>query len=69
MVKLARQGAELGFVEIGITGGEPFLSPELPSVLARVAAILPTVVLTNGTLFNAARLGAVRSLAGLPLRL
>jgi len=68
MVELARQAAAMGFTEVGITGGEPFLSPELPAVLSKMAAVLPTVVLTNGTLFNDARLAALRPLAGLPLR-
>ncbi len=68
MVDIARQAADLGFTEVGVTGGEPFLSPELPSILTSVAAVLPTVVLTNGTLFNATRLAAMRPLAGLPVR-
>ena len=69
IVDLTRQAAALGFTEVGITGGEPFLSPELPTVLASVATVLPTVVLTNGTLFNPARLAALRPLGGLPLRI
>ncbi len=69
MVELAAQAAELGFTDLGVTGGEPFLSPGLPAVLARMAVLLPTVVLTNGTLFNDARLAALRPLAGLPLRI
>lgn len=68
MLRLGEQAASLGFTEIGVTGGEPFLSPELPSVLARLAELLPTVVLTNGTVFNGPRLDALRPLAGLPLR-
>lgn len=68
MLRLGEQAASLGFTEIGVTGGEPFLNPELPSVLARLAELLPTVVLTNGTLFNGPRLDALRPLAGLPLR-
>ncbi|MGH9285025.1 MAG: radical SAM protein, partial [Acidimicrobiales bacterium] len=68
IVDLANQAAALGFTEAGVTGGEPFLSPGLPAVLARVAAVLPTVVLTNATLFTDARLTTLRPLAGLPVR-
>jgi len=48
MVELAAQAANLAFTYLGVTGGA-FLSPELPTVLAEMAAVLPTVVLTNGT--------------------
>ena len=68
IVDLTRQAEALGFTEVGITGGEPFLSPDLPATLAQVASVLPTVVLTNGTLFNRPRLAALRPLAGLPVR-
>ena len=68
IVELSRQAAALGFTDVGITGGEPFLSPDLPGVLAEVASMLPTVVLSNGTLFNDVRLAALRPLAGLPVR-
>ena len=69
IVDLTRQAAALGFTELGVTGGEPFLRPELPAVLANVAAVLPTVVLSNGTLFNPARLAALRPLGGLAVRI
>jgi MoaA/NifB/PqqE/SkfB family radical SAM enzyme len=68
MVDLTRQAAALGFTEVGVTGGEPFVRPEMPSLLAELAGVLPTVVLTNGTLFNKARLASLRPLAGLPVR-
>lgn len=69
IVELTRQAAALGFTDVGVTGGEPFLSPDLPAVLAEVASILPAVVLSNGTLFNDVRLAALRPLAGLPVRI
>ena len=69
IVELTRQATALGFTDVGITGGEPFLSPDLPGVLAEVASMLPTVVLSNGTLFNDVRLAALRHLAGLPVRI
>lgn len=67
MVELAAQALELGSTELGVTGGEPFLNPALPEVVGRLAALLPTVVLTNGTLFNDARLAALAGLGGLPV--
>ncbi len=64
MVDLARQAADLGFRALGVTGGEPFLMPHMPGTLARLGEILPTVGLTNGTLFTGRRLAAAGVLAG-----
>ncbi|MBA2608913.1 MAG: radical SAM protein [Actinobacteria bacterium] len=64
MVRVAEQAAELGFDAIGVTGGEPFLAPGMAGTLARIADILPTIALTNGTLFSGARLAALDALAG-----
>ena len=69
IVELTQQAAALGFTDVGITGGEPFLSPDLPAVLTQVASMLPTVVLSNGTLFNDRRLAALKPLARFPLRI
>ena len=60
----ARQAAELGFTAFGLTGGEPFLVPHMAQTLAQLGRILPTVGLTNGTLFTGRRLAAVEVLAG-----
>lgn len=62
MVDLARQAKALGFASVGITGGEPFLRPDLVSILERIAAELPVLVLTNGTLFNPRRVEAMAPL-------
>ncbi|MFN0026807.1 MAG: radical SAM protein [Acidimicrobiales bacterium] len=67
LLSLARQAATLGFTDFGVTGGEPFLLPEMPALLAELAALRPTVVLSNGTVFGPARLERLRALAGLPL--
>jgi sulfatase maturation enzyme AslB (radical SAM superfamily) len=69
LVRLAEEGAALGFTAIGVTGGEPFLLSYLPDALVRMAGELPVVVLTNGTLFSESRLERLRALAGLPLQL
>ncbi len=52
----------LGVKEVYFTGGEPFLHPELPAMLADALAVAPTTVLTNGTRVTEA---AAAELAGL----
>lgn len=64
MLSLTEQAAELGFREIGVTGGEPFLDPELPGSLAAMAEILPVIVLTNGTLFHGDRIDRLEPMVG-----
>ena len=64
MVAVARQAAELGFTALGVTGGEPFLRPDMPATLARLAEFLPTVVLSNATLFGGNRIERLRPLVG-----
>jgi MoaA/NifB/PqqE/SkfB family radical SAM enzyme len=49
---LAAEGVGLGFTSFGVTGGEPFLLPEMPATLARLAELGPMVVLSNATLFT-----------------
>ena len=63
---LAGEAAGLGFTALGLTGGEPFLLPYLPELLAELAGILPIVCLSNGTMFTRDRLERLRPLAGLP---
>ena len=52
MLEAVRQAKKLGFTSVGITGGEPFLQPWLPDVLADIAELLPVIVLTNGTMLT-----------------
>ena len=52
MCDLAAAGLELGFTSFGVTGGEPFLLPDMPTTLARLAELGPMVVLSNATLFT-----------------
>ena len=52
MIELAREARDLGFRAIGVTGGEPFLVSEMPELLLRLSELLPTIVLSNGTLFS-----------------
>lgn len=64
MVSAAREARELGFNCVGITGGETFMLPSFPETLAEIASILPTVALTNGTLFTDRMLERLEPLAG-----
>jgi len=67
MLETAQQARELGFTDLGITGGETFLMPAMPELLAQLSAILPVVVLTNATLFGRRLLDRIRAVAGLPV--
>ena len=51
-----------GVREIFVTGGEPFLLPDIGEILGACAAAAPTTVLTNGMLFAGERLETLRAL-------
>jgi predicted phosphodiesterase/uncharacterized Fe-S cluster-containing radical SAM superfamily protein len=53
-----------GFRELYLTGGEPFLEPEIVAMLEYASDRLPTVVLTNAMLFTGRRRRALAALAG-----
>jgi len=69
MLDIARQAAELGFTDLGVTGGEIFLRPDMPDLLAEMSRHLPVIALTNATLFQSRLLGRIEVLAGLPVSL
>lgn len=69
MVEVATEARALGFTGLGVTGGEPFLRPDLPEILLQLADILPVVVLTNATLFNESRRERLRPLAGASIQM
>jgi MoaA/NifB/PqqE/SkfB family radical SAM enzyme len=50
------QAADLGFEHVFLTGGEPFLLPDIYETLAYCSSRLPTTVLTNATLLHHRRL-------------
>jgi pyruvate-formate lyase-activating enzyme len=60
--RIATEAAELGVGEFFVTGGEPFLLPDIGDILAACAAAAPTTVLTNGMLFAGRRLESLRKL-------
>jgi pyruvate-formate lyase-activating enzyme len=58
--RLVGQAADAGLREVFLTGGEPFLLPDLDRVVAASVRRLPTTLLTNGMLFRGARLEMLR---------
>jgi len=60
--RIAIEAAELGVSEIFITGGEPFMLPDIGKIIAACAASMPTTVLTNGMLFAGRGLATLRAL-------
>jgi len=57
-----QEADSMGVKEVYFTGGEPFLHPEMPTLLADALAIAPTTVLTNGTLITP---GLAKTLRGI----
>jgi len=60
--RIAIEAAELGVAEIFVTGGEPFMLPDIGEIIVACAATAPTTVLTNGMLFAGSKLVTLRSL-------
>ena len=60
--RIAVEAAELGVSEIFVTGGEPFMLPDIGEILVTCAAAAPTTVLTNGMLFAGKQLETLRAL-------
>jgi MoaA/NifB/PqqE/SkfB family radical SAM enzyme len=65
LVRAARDAKELGYAGVGLTGGEVFMLPHFVDTIAEVAATLPTIALTNGTLFTDRVLASMEPLAEL----
>lgn len=51
-----------GVTELLLTGGEPFLLPDLDQIVAACTDVLPTTLLTNGMLFRGRRLDVLRAM-------
>lgn len=60
--QICREAAGLGVKEIFITGGEPFLLPDIGEILAACSAAAPTTVLTNGMLLTGRQMDNLRRL-------
>lgn len=54
--RLAAEAVGAGVSELLLTGGEPFLLPDIDDLVAVCTAALPTTLLTNGMLFRGRRL-------------
>jgi molybdenum cofactor biosynthesis enzyme MoaA len=57
------EGASLGVKEYYFTGGEPFLNPEMESILEATLRVGPATTLTNGLLLDPARCERLAGLA------
>jgi organic radical activating enzyme/TusA-related sulfurtransferase len=60
--RICSEAVELGVKEIFVTGGEPFLLPDIGAILVACCAAAPTTVLTNGMLLTGRRLETVHAL-------
>jgi hypothetical protein len=71
IAQLVDEGIAAGTREIYLTGGEPFLHPDLLEVVDVCSAAAPTVLLTNAMLFRGARLDALKAMSrdGLTLQI
>ena len=58
--QLAAEAVDAGVSELILTGGEPFLLPDIDEVVAACTSQLPTTLLTNGMLFKGNRLERLR---------
>lgn len=56
------EGLALGVREIYLTGGEPFVHPEILGIVSDVLEVAPCTVLTNGTLLTRRRVDSLASL-------
>ncbi|HEX6075171.1 MAG TPA: radical SAM protein [Micromonosporaceae bacterium] len=62
VARLVAEGAAAGVREVFLTGGEPFMLPDLDHVVAASTAHLPTTLLTNGMLWRGRRLQMLKSM-------
>ncbi|WP_055469068.1 radical SAM protein [Streptomyces ardesiacus] len=60
---LVDEAVASGFTELYITGGEPFLHPDIVGLLDYASAQLPTVVMTNAMLLRGRRANGLDTLA------
>ncbi|MDQ3121092.1 MAG: radical SAM protein [Actinomycetota bacterium] len=69
LLQLAEEAQGLGFGSLGVTGGEVFMLPYMADTLAELGSLLPTVALTNATLFTDRMLTRLEPLAELDVAL
>ncbi len=59
---IAMQAPAAGVTEFLLTGGEPFMLPDLDEIVVACTSALPTTLLTNGMLFRGHRLEMLRAM-------
>lgn len=59
---IAAEAPPLGVREFFVTGGEPFVLPDIAALVTTLANAAPVTLLTNGMLFKGSRLSALRAL-------
>lgn len=60
--RIVREAARWGVRELFLTGGEPFLLPDIGTIIQTCVDTLPTTVLTNGMVFKGRARRALESL-------
>lgn len=60
--RIVGEAADWGVRELFLTGGEPFLLPDIAAIIATCVDRLPTTVLTNGMVFKGRTRRALESL-------
>ncbi|HEU4421935.1 MAG TPA: radical SAM protein, partial [Pilimelia sp.] len=60
--RLVAEAVDAGVREVFLTGGEPFLLPDLDRIVAACTDRLPTTLLTNGMLWRGRRLHMLRGM-------
>jgi pyruvate-formate lyase-activating enzyme len=60
--RIAREAPQLGVRTFFVTGGEPFLLPDIDEQLLALADAAPVTLLTNGMLFRGSRLTQLKRL-------
>ena len=65
--QIVKEASEMGFREVGITGGEPMLLPWLPEAVTKMSDWLSVLVFSNGTLFTDAKCEQLKPWVGRPI--
>src|SRR5581483_1459269 len=60
--RIAAEAPPLGVRAMFVTGGEPFLLPDIDEIVMTLAAAAPVTLLTNGMLFRGSRLEKLKRL-------
>ena len=60
--QLVAESVPAGVTELYLTGGEPFILPEIGELVEVCARALPTTLLTNGMLFKGRRLETLKAM-------